>query len=386
MQPLAAIQASAFPRPLSAGAVAGRLEAFLSVGRDVPGEYWTAEHFLADRPGKWEFSRAVFDPADPEKVLAYAFASRPEPSLVHLHHLMVACDHRGRGLDRQLLTELSHRAALAGAAHLRLKVHPANQRAAAFYLREGFQVVGEENGYKVMTSPVRLLQRRVGIHQPNFLPWLGYFYKMARADCFVFADSLAFSKGSYTQRVKIKTAGGPRWLTAPLLHTGYVGQVIRDVRCGGWPDWRQRLVNAIKGNYLQCPHYRCYGPAIDAILMSGEDRLAELNMQLIKYIAGELEIRTPLVTSSEMKLPPKDDPTEWIISVCKEVGATVFLSGRGGASYQDESAYARAGIQLVYTDFQHPTYPQAFGEFVPGLSIVDLLFNCGPESAHLFGL
>jgi hypothetical protein len=226
----------------------------------------------------------------------------------------------------------------------------------------------------------------VAIHQPNFLPWLGYFHKMARADLFVFADTLAFSKGSYTQRVKIKTMHGPRWLTVPLLHTGYVGQIITEVRCGGRADWRERLVDGLKGNYLQCPFYERYAEPLNRIILSGEDRLAELHIRLIRFIAAELGIRTPTLRSSDMKVQAQADPTDWIISVCREVGADVFLSGQGGANYQDEQAYGRAGIRLLYSDFKHPVYPQSFGDFVPGLSAIDLLFNCGPESRRILGL
>jgi hypothetical protein len=221
----------------------------------------------------------------------------------------------------------------------------------------------------------------VSMHQPNFLPWLGYFYKMAKADLFIFTDTLEFSKGSYTQRVKIMTASGPRWLTVPLIHIGKVGQPILEVRCGGWSDWRQRLVDSLNGNYLQCQYYRQYADPINAIIMGSDESLCNLNIKLILHIAGVLGITLPTVLSST--LPVSGRATDWIISACKAVGADTFLSGLGGAKYQDEDAYGRAGIKLIYTDFRHPRYPQKSAEFVEGLSIVDLLYNCGPGSAAI---
>jgi hypothetical protein len=223
----------------------------------------------------------------------------------------------------------------------------------------------------------------VAMHQPNLLPWSGLFYKMARADVFVYADALEFSKGSYTQRVKIRTYNGVRWLTLPVLHTGRVGERIIDLRCGGKPDWRERLVNSLKGSYLACPHYHPYADEIARIFMSGEDRLAELNVRSMTYLASALGIKTPALRASAVQPKAYADPTAWIIATCKAVGADTFLSGSGGANYQDEAAFQTAGIKLIYVNYQHPIYPQAFGEFVPGLSVIDLLFNAGPDSRRI---
>jgi hypothetical protein len=227
-------------------------------------------------------------------------------------------------------------------------------------------------------------QMIVTMHQPNFLPWAGFFYKMSKADLFVYADDLGFSRGSYTQRVKIKSRTGPRWLTLPLVHTGSVSEPILQVRIGGWNDWRERVLGPLKGNYLHYPHYKPYGEKIAEIIMTAPDNLAEFNIQLIAYLAEAVGITTPTVRSSTLGVPPTPSATDWIITVAKKVGADVFLSGFGGANYQDEPAYAKAGIRLLYTDFQHPVYPQKEGGgFFPGLSIVDLVFNCGPGSGEI---
>jgi hypothetical protein len=110
----------------------------------------------------------------------------------------------------------------------------------------------------------------------------------------------------------------------------------------------------------------------------------DLNLRLIEYVAAQLDIPTPVLRSSRLKAA--GSATDFIIALCREVGADTYLSGSGGANYQDEAVIRAAGIKLVYTRFQHPVYPQAFGDFMPGLSAIDLLFNCGPESRRILGL
>ena len=224
----------------------------------------------------------------------------------------------------------------------------------------------------------------VAIHQPNFLPWLGYFYKMARADRFVFLDSVPFAKGSYTNRVKIKTASGPQWWTIPVVTHGKLGQPIVKVQCSHKEDWRKKAVMTLKTNYQKCRHFQPYADRILQVLASGGDGLADLNIGLIGYVCEQLGIRTPTVRSSGMAA--QGAATDLLIVLCRELGADTYLSGSGGANYQDEAAFQAAGIRLIYANYLHPTYPQAFGDFEKGLSIVDLLFSCGPDSAKVLGI
>lgn len=224
----------------------------------------------------------------------------------------------------------------------------------------------------------------VAIHQPNFLPWLGYFYKMARCDTFVWLDSVPYAKGSYTNRVKIKTAAGPQWWTVPVETHGKLGQPILEVRTSDTVDWRKKSIMTLRTNYQGCPHFQPHADRIFEILGGTDDRLAELNIRLIEYVAQQLGIRTPLRRSSQMAA--RGAATDLLIALSKEVGADTYLSGSGGANYQDAAAFQAAGLQLTYANYQHPVYPQAFGDFVPGLSIVDLLFNAGADSARILGV
>ena len=223
----------------------------------------------------------------------------------------------------------------------------------------------------------------VAIHQPNLAPWLGYFYKMARADHFVFLDSVPFAKGSYTNRVRIKSAAGPQWLTVPVLTKGKLGQPIDEVLCNENAKWRKKTLGALETNYRRCPYWGDYADDLAQIVNTCPPRLAELNLALIARLAKALGIDTPTTRSSTMKA--RGSSTDLLIAICKELGAQTYLSGSGGENYQDEQAFGAAGIELVYANYQHPTYDQAFGEFAPGLSVVDLLLNCGPHSAEILG-
>jgi hypothetical protein len=223
----------------------------------------------------------------------------------------------------------------------------------------------------------------VAIHQPNFLPWLGFFNKMARCDTFVLLDSVSFCKGSYTNRVKIKTAAGSPWLTVPVVTHHKMGQLILEVRTSDTVDWRKKSITAIETHYHKCSSFARHADRIFEIVRESDDRLAELNLRLIEYVAQQLEIRTPVMRSSQMAA--RGAATDLLIALCKEVGADTYLSGEGGKGYLDEHAFGLAGLHLTYADFVHPTYPQLFGDFVPGLSIMDLLFNVGPDSRRILG-
>jgi hypothetical protein len=135
----------------------------------------------------------------------------------------------------------------------------------------------------------------------------------------------------------------------------------------------------LDANYRKCPHWQRYSGQIMTLLQSGPGNLAELNIALIEYFAGELQIATPRIRGSTLTAQGK--ATDLLIALCRELGAQTYLSGSGGANYQDEQAFTAAGLNLTYAAYKHPAYPQAFGEFTAGLSIADLLFNCGPESA-----
>jgi len=219
----------------------------------------------------------------------------------------------------------------------------------------------------------------VAVHQPNFLPWLGYFYKMAHSDVFVLLDSVAFSKNSYTNRSRIKTPQGEQWLTVPVRHSS--GQLISETAINDETDWRKKHLKTLEANYAKAPFFREVFDGLSAIYAAAAgDGLSGFNMRLIRFVAEYCGITTRLVVGSSLNVTGQS--TDLLVAILKALGGTTYLSGTGGSKYQSEEDYTRAGLVLRYSDFAHPTYPQLWGPFCAGLSIVDALFNCGRGTAR----
>ena len=215
----------------------------------------------------------------------------------------------------------------------------------------------------------------VAIHQPNFIPWLGFFYKLAQADTFILLDTVQFSTGSYTNRTRIRSSEGDRWLTIPVKH--HFGDPIRDVVSTPGKQWRAEHLTTLRMCYGRYRFFDDVFPLVESWYRENvSDHLAEFNENIIRRVAELLNFRTNIVRSSTLGCT--GSKTELILCLARSVGASVYLSGQGGATYQDEQGFRNAGIELRYSDFIHPVYPQRYVPFVTGLSILDMLFSCGP--------
>jgi hypothetical protein len=219
---------------------------------------------------------------------------------------------------------------------------------------------------------------RVAIHQPQFLPWLGYLDKIDRADCFVLLDSVQFKKNEWQNRNRIRTADGWQWVTVPVLHD--FGQLIRDVRINQTTDWQRKHLHAIELHYAHAAHREPALGGLRALYEQPWDRLSDLNIAVLRWLLGEFDVKTPLRLASDMRLP--DEPTERLIAICRTVGATSYLAGAGARDYMDFGKFEQAGISVEVQDFRHPVYRQCYEPFVPGLSAIDLLLTCGRQSLH----
>ena len=218
----------------------------------------------------------------------------------------------------------------------------------------------------------------VAIHQPNYIPWLGYFYKIAHADKFVFLDIVAYSVGSFVNRNYIKTPTGPSWLTIPVVKSGRSGQSIRNVETHDIRQWANKHLAALRTNYGRAPHFKEIFTLIEPhYCISGGNRLslAEFNMGLIVSIVEYLGIRSQFLCTSDMDITGHKN--DLILDICRTLGATTYLAGTGAMSYQNATEFEDAGIALLYSPFVQRNYPQLFGEFTVNLSIVDVLMNCG---------
>ncbi len=214
----------------------------------------------------------------------------------------------------------------------------------------------------------------VAVHQPNYLPWLGYFAKLAAADVFVFLDDVQFSKGSFTNRVQIERNGAAAWMTVPVSHA--FGATVAEVATAG-SDFARVHLEGLRQTYRSASFFAEVWPVLHGWLEHPQPALAALNQRLIREIASTLGIQTRLMTSSAMGVAPGPADVRLASLVHAVAPGGTYLSGRGGGNYQDPAVYARHGIGLRYTAFSSPPYERSGRPFIAGLSIVDALFHLG---------
>jgi hypothetical protein len=222
---------------------------------------------------------------------------------------------------------------------------------------------------------------RVAIMQPTYLPWCGYFGLMQAVDIFIFLDSVQFAKRSWQQRNQIKTPQGAQWLTVPVANKGKRDQLICEAELDNSSNFASTQRKSIESNYAKAPWFMDLGPALLARI-EGQMLLADLNIGIIEHCRNLLGIETPLLRSSRM--PGRGAKADLLASLCKEVGATEYISVPGSKDYLAESsAFEEISVPVRYFNYHHPEYPQLFGDFLPYMSVIDMLFNCGDKSADL---
>lgn len=194
-------------------------------------------------------------------------------------------------------------------------------------------------------------------------------------DVFVLLDDVQFKKNEWQNRNRIKTATGWQWITVPVIHN--FGQKIIDVKINNRVNWRRKHMNALIANYSKAPYFKKYRDFFEETYQKEWEYLCDINIHFILFIAKELEIEVPIIRSSTLGVT--STRTQRLIDICKKVGADTYLSGIGGYYYLDFSLFEQKGIKLIFQDFKHPVYPQLYGEFIPNLSVVDALFNCGKD-------
>ncbi len=219
----------------------------------------------------------------------------------------------------------------------------------------------------------------VAIHQPQFMPWLGYLDKMDSADCFILLDTVQYKKNEWQNRNRIKTAQGAQWLTVPVTYQ--FPARIEEVRVTDSANWRNKHWQALITNYAKAAFWKEHEGNVRALYDGEWERLSDVNRASIEWLRGAFGIATPMRWASE--LDAEDEPTQRLIDLCRAVGADVYLAGADGRNYMDVERFARARIKVIFQEYEHPSYDQLFGTFESHLSALDLALNCGPRSLEI---
>jgi len=200
----------------------------------------------------------------------------------------------------------------------------------------------------------------VAIHQPGFIPYLGFFHKWANCDLFVFLDDVQYPRRQFVNRNKIKTPNGAKWITIPVKQKGKYQQTITETQADNKKEWVKKVLNSVKLNYAKAPYFHYVYTEFRDLL--GGYNLSIMNVHLCRWMASELGLHLNTKRSSWLD-GIEGASTERLISICKTVGANTYLSGPSGKNYQDEKLFEDAGIKVIYSSFKHPQYPQLWGEF-----------------------
>lgn len=222
---------------------------------------------------------------------------------------------------------------------------------------------------------------RIAIHQPNYLPYLGFFHKIYLSDIFAILDTAQFVKSgllAWMNRNKIRTSQGWTWLTVPVLTKGKFPVSIKDARIGNTSDWRRKHLNSLCLNYRKAPYFHKYIQFFEALYKNEWEGLSQLNIEIIGYLLKELKISVKVVKVSDLKVRGKG--SELLINICKELGADEYIYGQHGDDYMDFIQFEQNKIRLTPQDFKHPRYKQLYEPFLENMSAIDLLFNEGENS------
>ncbi len=223
--------------------------------------------------------------------------------------------------------------------------------------------------------------KRVAVVQPNYIPWKGYFDLIRAVDEFVLYEDAQYTRRDWRNRNRIKTAAGTAWLTIPVVSKGLYLQRIDEARVEA--GWTRKHWSSLLHAYARAPHFDAFRGPVEAAYRSleAEPMLARVDCSLIAAICGMLAIDTPITSTA--CYPSSGDETERLVGICRQAGATHYLSGPAARAYIRPELFERAGIVLEYADYSgYPEYPQLHGAFVHQVSVLDLIFNTGAGAHH----
>jgi len=219
---------------------------------------------------------------------------------------------------------------------------------------------------------------KVSIHQPEHLPWLGFYDKIDQCDMFILLDNVPFSKDYFQNRNKIRVSDGWSWLTVPVYTKGKYGQLINEVKIVNTQPWSRKCWKSIDAAYKRSPFWGEYSAFFKELYETRWVYLSDLNIKIIDFIISCFGIDVTIELASDLGV--EGTKSDLILNICKKVGATEYFSGKYGESYLSESSFNLEGIKITYQQYSHPKYLQQYSPFIPNMSAIDLLFTYGPNS------
>ena len=218
-------------------------------------------------------------------------------------------------------------------------------------------------------------------HQPVYLPWLGLFHKIALSDTFCIFDDVQYLKRDWNNRNQMKTHNGVLWLTVPVLTEGHREKPIREIRINNTIDWRKKHWNTILLAYKKAPYFEKYADFFESLYKKEWEKLVELNDFVLVYLLKELGIQVSIRRASDEQFT--GIKSDLVLDMCKKLGADAYIFGSLGKDYAEVDKFDKLKIKVHFQDYLHPEYPQLCGKFVPHMSVIDLLFNCGNNSLDI---
>lgn len=218
-------------------------------------------------------------------------------------------------------------------------------------------------------------------HQPVYLPWLGLFHKIALADTFVSFDQVQYLPKDWNNRNKIKTSAGGIWLTVPVLKSGHRDKGIDEIEINNIIPWQRKHWRSICLNYSKAPFFDAYAPLLENFYRKEWRYLTELNDAMLAWFLDVLGINVEFLKASKLDL--KGTGSDLVVDMCRHLSADTYIFGALGRDYAKVEDFESRAIEAVFQDYKHPEYPQLHGPFISHLSVLDLLFNCGPGSLNI---
>ena len=208
---------------------------------------------------------------------------------------------------------------------------------------------------------------------------MGFFKKIQSSDLFVFLDDVQYEKNWVQNRNKIRTSDGSIWLTVPVNTS--LDYLLKDIKIENTTNWRVKHKKSIQINYSKTAYFKDFWPSLEQIYEKNFDFLIDVDMEIIKLLMKELQIKTETIFSSELGISEKG--SDRILGICKKLGADVYLSGMLGGNYLNLKNFEESGIQVQFQNFQHPVYEQYYKPFLSNMASIDFIFNEGKNAPKI---